>query len=174
VKRYVKEDRSRAADIIYEKAQSGRHRIVISLWNIGEALGVLDSCHSRRLLNNEDLHRTLTNFLSECAKLIRPGSMQIFPFAVNTLIETYTIELRHHIYQADALQAATCKTTSSRLLISADKNLLRVAKAEGTEAFDIERDEEQIISRLHQCIRVTVSGASTRCRTRFLGQEAAT
>jgi len=148
VKRYVGEKGSRAADIIYEKAESGRHCIVISLWNVGEALGVLDSYHSRRLLNDEDFHRTLANFLAECAKLIRLGNMQISPFAVDTLIEAYTIELKHHIYQADALQVATCRTASSRLLVSADKNLVRVAKAEGIEAFDIESDEEQIISRL--------------------------
>jgi len=122
--------------------------VSLSLCGIGELLGVLDSHHSRRLLNDEDLRRTLTNFLAECAKLIRLGNMQIFPFAVDTLIETYMIELRHHIYQADALQVATCKTSSSRLLVSADKNLVRVAKAEGIEAFDMEGDEEQIISRL--------------------------
>jgi len=148
VERYVEEKGSRAADIIYEKAESGRHRIVISLWNIGEVLGVLDSFHSRELVNDEDFHRTLTDFLAECAKLIRLGNMQISPFAVDTLVETYTIELKHHIYQADAPQVATCKTASSKLLVSADKNLVRIAKAEGIEAFDIESDEEQIISRL--------------------------
>jgi len=118
------------------------------LRNIGEVLGVLNSYHSRRLLNDEDFRGTLTNFLAECMKLIRLGNMQISPFSVDTLIETYTIELKHHIYQADALQVATCKTASSKLLVSADKNLVRVAKAEGIEAFDIESDEEQIISRL--------------------------
>jgi len=148
VKRYVQEKGSRAADILYEKAEKAEYRIVISLWNIGEVLGVLDSYHSRRLLNDEDFHGTLTNFLAECAKLIRLGNMQFSPFTVDTLIETYTIELKHHIYQADALQVATCKTTSSRLLVSADKHLVRVAKAEGIEAFDIESDEEQIISKL--------------------------
>jgi len=148
VKRYIEEKGSRAADIIYEKAESGAHRILISLWNVGEALGVLDSYHSRRLLNDEDFHRTLMNFLAECAKLIRLGNMAIIPFAVDTLIETYTIELKHHIYQADALQVATCKTASSKLLVSADKNLVRIAKTEGIEAFDIESNEEQILSRL--------------------------
>jgi len=60
VKRYVEEKRSRAVEIIYERAESRRHRIVVSLWNTGEALGVLDSYHSRRLLNDEDFRRTLT------------------------------------------------------------------------------------------------------------------
>jgi hypothetical protein len=61
--------------------------------------------------------------------------------------ETYALVVRHHIYQADALQIATCRISGSSVLLSADKKLLVAAKTEGLEALDIETDEGQITNR---------------------------
>lgn len=149
IKRYVQEEGSEIADLVYSKAETGAHQIVMSLWNVGEAIGVLDNYHLRGLLGAETVLAVLSDFLAESEKMIRLGSMSILPLTVDTLIETYALVLKHHIYQADALQIASCKTTPSRLFLSADKKLLRAAKAEGVEAFDIETDQEQIRDRFH-------------------------
>jgi predicted nucleic acid-binding protein len=147
VKRYVEETGSQLTDLIYAKAEAGVHRIAMSLWNVGEVVGLLDSYRTRRLLDDEGVLKALKSFLAESEKMIRLGSMRILPLAVDTLTETYALVLRHHIYQADALQIATCKTSASSLFLSADKKLLRVAGAEGLDALNIETDEEQITNR---------------------------
>jgi len=149
VKRYVEETGSPVADFIYAKAEAGVHHIVMSLWNVGEVIGVLDSYRARELLDDEALHKALKSFLAESEKMIRLGSVRILPLTVDTLTETYALVLRHHIYQADALQVATCKTSASNMFLSADKKLLKVARAEGLDALNIEADKEQITSRFH-------------------------
>ena len=42
VKRYVAEPGTETVDAIFDKAETGELTIALSLWNIGEALGVLD------------------------------------------------------------------------------------------------------------------------------------
>ena len=75
------------------------------------------------------------------------GSMNLPTSVAERINETYALVVRHHIYQADALQIATCRISGSSVLLSADKKLLVAAKTEGLEALDIETDEEQITNR---------------------------
>lgn len=147
VKRYVEETGSRLVDLIYAKGEAGKHQIAMSLWNLGEVIGVLDSYRMRRLLDEDTFLKTLKGFLAESEKMIRLGSMRILPLSVDILTETCALVLRHHIYQADALQIATCINSASDVFLSADKKLLRIAKEEHLEALDIETDEEQITTR---------------------------
>lgn len=149
VKRYVEETGSRLIDLIYAKGEAGKHQIALSLWNLGEVIGVLDSYRARRLLDEDAFLRALKSFLAESEKMVRLGSMRILPFAVDILTETCALVLRHHIYQADALQIATCRTSASSVFLSADKKLLKVAREERLEALDVETDEEQITTRFH-------------------------
>ena len=144
VKRYVHETGSDLVDLLYAKAEDGTGRIVFSIWNIGEVLGVLDMYRSRKLLDDEAVLKSTGIFLAESEKMIRLGGMQILPLALDILTENYSLILKHHIYQADALQVATCKLTESKLFLSADKELLSVARAENLEALNIETDEEQL------------------------------
>jgi predicted nucleic acid-binding protein len=144
VKRYIHEAGSEVVDLVYAKAENGASRMVISLWNVGEVLGVLDRYRSKRLLDDETLLRCTRSFLAESEKIIRLGGMQILPFTLNILTETYWLVLKHHIYQADALQVATCKLSESDLFLSAEKELLSVARSEKIEALNVETDERQI------------------------------
>ncbi len=142
VKRYVEERGSHLVDGIYAKAEAGEHVITLSLWNIGEVLGVFDRYRSRKIMNEHAFSKTLRNFLAESMKLIRLGNMHIHPFSTEVMAETYVIILKHHIYQADALQIATCKSAKSTLLASADAHLLEVAKQEKINILNIETDQE--------------------------------
>jgi len=144
VKRYVHESGSEMVDLVYAKAEKGTGRIVISLWNIGEVLGVLDTYRSRKSLDDEALLEITRSFLAESEKMIRLGGMEVHPLALGILMETYSLILKHYIYQADALQIATSKLTGSNLLLSADRKLLGVARSENIEALNIESDEDRI------------------------------
>lgn len=148
INRYIGEIGSQVADLVYAKAETEEQRIITSVWNLGEAVGVLDRYRSRKLLNQEEFLEALASFLAESEKMIHLGSMQVLPLALDTLIETYMLELKYHIYQADALQIATCKLSNAKLLLSADKQLLNAARGEGIETLDIEIEQDQISSRL--------------------------
>jgi len=148
VKRYIEERGSRLVDHIYFKAEAGELTTVTSLWNIGEVLGVLDKYRSRKLIDDRALQESLKHFLGESQKMIRLESMQILPLTADILVKTYALTLKHHIYQADALQVATCSASNCKLLVSADRPLLTIAQKESVNAFDIEKQEDEIKKRL--------------------------
>jgi len=142
VKRYVEERGSRLVDRIYAEAETGRRTIAMSLWNIGEVLGAFDRCCSRRVMGEDDLRKAVGAFLAESQKMIRLGGMLILPFSAEIMTETYALILKHHIYQADALQIATCKMAGSTLFVSGDTRLLGVARDEKIRALNVEKAEE--------------------------------
>ena len=144
IKRYVEERGSRVVDHIYSRAEAGELTTVTSLWNIGEVLGVLDKYRSRGLIGDRALQDSLKHFLGESQKMIRLESMQIPPLTADILVQTYSLIFKHHVYQADALQIATCRTSNCKLLVSADHSLLTVAKRESMSAFDVETQEDEI------------------------------
>jgi len=148
VKRYVEERGSSLLDRIYANAEAGEHRIATSLWNVGEVLGVLDTYRSRKLIDNRAFQESLVSFLAESLKMIRLGSMEIIPVTADLLTETYDLILKHHIYQADALQVAACRIANCKIFLSADSRLLEVARGESLNAFNIERQEDKIRSLL--------------------------
>ena len=47
VKRYVEEEGTEVIDRLYEETEAGKTTTYFSIWNIGEALGVLDRYHTR-------------------------------------------------------------------------------------------------------------------------------
>jgi len=144
VKRYVEESGSRLVDRIYARAEAGENRVATSLWNVGEVLGVLDTYRSRRLIDSRAFHESLSSFLAESLKMIRLENLEIIPVTAHLLMETYDLILEHHIYQADALQVAACQTADCKIFLSADSRLLKVAREENLNAFNIEREETEI------------------------------
>jgi len=143
VKRYVEERGSGLVDRIYAEAETGKRTIAMSLWNIGEVLGALDRYRSRRVMDEDGLLKAVEAFLAESQKMIRLGSMLILPFSAEIMTETYTLILKHHIYQADALQIATCKMAGSTLFVSGDTRLLAVARDEQIKTLNVEKTEER-------------------------------
>ena len=54
VKRYVAEPGTETVDAIFDKAETGELTIALSLWNIGETLGVLDERRRRGWLTRKN------------------------------------------------------------------------------------------------------------------------
>jgi len=144
VKRYVEESGSSLVDRIYAQAEAGEHRVATSLWNVGEVLGVLNTYRSRKFIDTRAFQESLTSFLAESLKMIRLENMEIIPVTADLLTETYDLILKHHIYQADALQVAACRIANCKIFLSADSRLLKVARKENLNAFNIERQEAEI------------------------------
>ncbi|MBC7130302.1 type II toxin-antitoxin system VapC family toxin [Candidatus Bathyarchaeota archaeon] len=144
LKRYVVEPGTETVDLIFDKAEAGELVIAFSLWNIGEALGVLDERCRRKWLTQEEFKQTLRNLADELLKLTRLRVLEITLIHARTLTETWKLILNHHIYEADALQIISCLESQSNALISGDRKLIQISRKTGLEAFHIVEDEEKI------------------------------
>jgi len=144
VKRYVTETGTQTVDIIFYKAEAGEFIIAFSLWNIGEALGVLNERRRREWLTQEEFAQTLKNPADELLKLIRLRVLETILIHTPILTEPWNLILNYHIYEADALQITTCIHSQSSALISSDKKLIKASRKTGLKAFHITRDEEKL------------------------------
>jgi len=143
-KRYVQETGTAVMDTLFDMAAEGRAVIATSLWNIGEALGVLDYKRQRHLVTEEEFHLTLRKLASEVTGLIRTGAMQVYPVRASLLAEAWTIVLAEHLYEADALQIVTCRDSNSRALITSDRHLRNATLSLGLKALNPENQRDEI------------------------------
>lgn len=140
VKRYIAERGSEVLDLAFEEAEAMNIGLAFSVWNIGEVLGVFDRYASRALLSKAGLKTALSDFLSESVKMARLGALQILPLTASSIISSWLLVLKHHIYEADALQIAVSKELECSLFLSADNRLVKIAGSEGLKALDVESD----------------------------------
>ena len=114
------------------------------MWNIGEALGVLDEKRRRKWLTEKEFKIALTSFSDEMVKLTRLKTLEIVPLLAPIITDAWSVLMSYHIYQADALQITTCKESRSDLLISGDEKLIDAGKKTGLQAYNITKDKEKL------------------------------
>lgn len=134
VKRYVLEDGTDVVQEAYTKALQGEAKLSFSVWNIGEALGVLDTYQRRKWLKKENHKTARESFITETLRLIKLGLVKTIPVRAKLLTESWALIEKHHIYQADALQIVSAKYINTDQLLSGDKKLVGIAKEEGINA----------------------------------------
>jgi uncharacterized protein len=150
LKRYVSEPGTETVDLIYDKAETGELTITISLWNIGEALGVLDEKRRKGWLTEKEFQQTLKNFANEILKLIRLKSIEIIPLHTQILTNTWNLLMTHQVYEADALQIATCIQNKNNALVSSDEKLVQISRKNGLKTLYIPKDEKDLIKLMGQ------------------------
>jgi len=148
VKRYIEEEGSQVIDKVYEEAEAGRIRAAFSVWNVGETLGVLDRYHTRNLISDRDLEAALRSLASESMKMIRLNSLQVLPITSENIIESWLLVLRHHIYEADALQISSSKEAGCNLFLGADARLIQAARKEGINALNVEIEPKKALKQI--------------------------
>lgn len=148
MKRYVEEKSSEVLDKVYEEAEAGRSGVTFSVWNLGEAIGVLDRYLARGLISEKDLNTALRSLTSESMKMAKLGALRMLPMTSKSLIESWMLVLRHHVYEADALQIASSKEVGCNLFLAADQRLVQVARKEGINALDVEKEREKALKQI--------------------------
>jgi predicted nucleic acid-binding protein len=144
VKRYVLEPGTSAVDLIFDRASVGALVIATSVWNVGEAFGIFDYRRRRRLMTEHEFHVAIQSLTSELLGLMRRGMLQVYPVRTSLLIEAWSLILAQHVYEADALQIATCNQSKTRMLITSDEALRRASKEVGLQAFDPQKHQHEI------------------------------
>jgi predicted nucleic acid-binding protein len=127
VKRYIKEDGTDIVDNIFRDAESNNAIIYSSLWNIGEVTGVFDRYDRKNIVKLGDV---LDKFLNEIERLGSKGSFEIVNINYALIKEATNYVIKHHIYIADALQIASCKSVGCNDFFTSDKNLNEAATKE--------------------------------------------
>jgi predicted nucleic acid-binding protein len=144
LKRYLSEPGTETTDKIFDKAETGELAVTVSLWNIGEALGVLDEKRRRGWLTEKEFKVTLNHFADELVKLIRLKTLEVIPLLTPILTNTWELLMSNHIYEADALQITTCIYNKNDALISGDEKLVETSRKTGLKAFHITKDEQKL------------------------------
>ena len=79
VKRYVLEEGTGIVQDAYSKALQGETKMAFSVWNVGEALGVLDIYRRRKWLKEKDYRIARESFITETLRLIKIGLIKTIP-----------------------------------------------------------------------------------------------
>ncbi len=106
----------------------------------------MDERHEKKLLTDEEFSSVVYNFSEETLRLTRQGSMRVVPVSGKLLTASWRVLLQEHIYEADALQIASCQEEGCDLFVSADRRLLETAKNQGLTGVDPARDEKKLTS----------------------------
>lgn len=131
MKRYVEEPGSDAVDRVFRDAYRGVGVLSFSYWNLAEAAVVFDR-YSRTL--RLDPRRLVRDMLRESVTLSRLRRLLIVSVSPAILRSSIELVLRYHIYAADALQVASTRSVGSSTLVTGDRELAKVAEAEGLRA----------------------------------------
>jgi uncharacterized protein len=141
----VTEPGSDSLDHLFLRANESQHpSLFFSAWNIGEILGALDTKRRGKVMTDDEYSRALSSFIDETIRLTRQGALLILPVAGKLLTSSWQILLQEKLYQADALQIASCKEAECEQFLSADHRLLDAAKRQGITALDPERDGKKL------------------------------
>jgi predicted nucleic acid-binding protein len=148
VKRYIEEKGSKLVDDVYNRAEVGALKLSFSMWNVGELIGALDQHVSRKIISEMQFRTSVRDFVAETIKLFRLGHLNIRSPTAEILADTWRLIFSSHIYEADAIQIATAKSLESDLFLSADAELIIVAKQTNLQAANVETEAEKILGRL--------------------------
>lgn len=148
VKRYIEEKGSELVDDLYGRAEVGALRISFSMWNVGELIGALDQHLSRKVISEMQFRTSTRDFVAETTKLFRLGYLNIRSPTAKIFADAWYLVFSSHIYEADAIQIATAKSLECDLFLSADAELIEVAKQTNLQAANVETEAEKILDRL--------------------------
>jgi len=148
VKRYIEEKGSKLVDDLYGRAEVGALRISFSMWNVGELIGALDQHLSRKVISEMQFRTSTRDFVAETIKLFRLGYLNIRSPTAKIFADAWYLVFSSHIYEADAIQIATAKSLECDLFLSADAELIEVAKQTNLQAANVETEAEKILDRL--------------------------
>jgi predicted nucleic acid-binding protein len=127
VKRYVTEPGSDIVDEIFTRCYRGLSKLSFSYWNVAEAAVVFDKYEKKLNLNAKKL---LLNLLREMKTLARLHRLMLVDVSPKVLRQTIKLVLKYHIYVADALQLASAAKVGSKMVVTGDRSLAKIASHE--------------------------------------------
>jgi predicted nucleic acid-binding protein len=147
VKRYIEQKGSKLVDDLYGRAEVGALKLSFSTWNVGELIGALDQHLSRKVISEMQFRTSTKDFVAETIKLFRLGHLNIRSPTAKIFADAWHLIFSGRIYEADAIQTATARSFECDLFLSADAELIGVAKQTNLQAASVETEAEKILDR---------------------------
>ncbi len=128
LKRYLAEDGTDIVDELFKEAEMKNTVLYLSIWNIGEVVGVLD----KRGKAGEQ--KRISDFLNEVKRLAGASSLKTVEITLPILFDSISIVIAYKVYIADALQIVSCKHSKCQKFFTGDRKLHNAAKREGLDS----------------------------------------
>ena len=150
VKHFSPETSSESVDKLLELCEEGRVLIVMSYWAINEAIAALDRKFRRRETTLQERDQAIATILAETSRLAAEGKLVIIPVTQENVSNSLRYVVERHLSAGDALHLFSAILGLCSIFVATDQFLLKAAKEEGLEAYNMEnKDEaEKLIVRL--------------------------
>ena|SRR5487761_262124 len=146
MKRYVEEKGSESLDMVYDNLEKRNDvRLNFSSWNVGEVIGAIDARRHRGDIDEKSMLEAIRLFIGETRKFVAMRRLIVLPIGRKILEESRDLILKHHLYQADALQLASARQSHSSFILTSDRRLAECAQSEEIEVANPEMDYSKII-----------------------------
>ncbi len=146
MKRYVEEKGSESVDMVYETLEKrSDSRVAFSSWNVGEVIGAIDTRRHRGDIDEKSMLEAIRLFIGETKKFVAMRRLIVLPIGGKTLEESRDLIIKHHIYQADALQLVSARQSHSSFILTSDRKLAECAESESIEVANPEMDYSKIV-----------------------------
>lgn len=152
LKRYLEEQGSEVADVVFDKAQAGSLEIGFNIINTGEVLGIIDKHRRRGQLTLSEQQASLEKFFGETLRLLNIRTLQVHPCSFSIVTDAWDLIFSHQLYIIDALQITSAREMNSDILLTGDKRLAAAASKENLPAYNIEEEAEAIFEKLSSLI----------------------
>jgi len=84
--------------LAYSMAEAGSLSLMFSIWNVGEAIGVIDAYEQRRWISPEQCTQALSNFARESLRLARIGTLETLTLSSPLLTDAWPLVRKYHLY----------------------------------------------------------------------------
>ncbi|MBI3036422.1 type II toxin-antitoxin system VapC family toxin [Candidatus Woesearchaeota archaeon] len=127
---------------LIERAINGEDILISSAIMIGEVVSAFDKWVRKKIMTNEQLEETLSEFVNSIKKLAEGGSLILVDANISSVSVAVNYIVKHHLSVNDALHlyAALINKDIVDLFICCDRNLIKAAENEGLDVFNPEND----------------------------------
>jgi len=127
---------------IFGACEEGKIIIITSQWTIGESLAAIDRKFRRKEIDEREREISMIKVLDSTIQLARIGKLKIVPVREEQVRASWRFIGKHHLSADDALHLLSSIISLTEIFVAADNLLLKAAKSEGFNTYNIEKEDE--------------------------------
>lgn len=150
VKRFSLEAASDVVDRLFSLCEDGVIPIVTSSWTVNEAVAALDRKLRRKEITLKERNQDIATLLTETDRLAKEGKLIVIPVTQENVSSSLRFVIEKHTSADDALHLLSATIGLCSTFVTVDPHLLRAAKEEGFESYNIEdkSEAEELLRRI--------------------------
>ncbi len=142
IKEFSREKGSEAVEKIFEVYSKGNLDIATSQWTIGESIAAIDRKQRRGEITDNEMRDNIASVLGRSYELAQNAKFNIIPVRPELVTASLKYVTAHHFSADDALHLFSAIVSLSEIFVAADSRLVKAAKKEGFESYNIETTED--------------------------------